>query len=83
MVEDYLHFASAELDESKVITNAMNSILFIFNGRELKDKDDNDKKDKEDEDNDNKEALIGYSLWNENYQLNGLLNLKKKILIKK
>ena len=59
MVEDYLHFASAELDESKVVTNVMSSILFICNGWELKDKDDNDKKDKEDEDNDNKEDLIG------------------------
>ena len=37
----------------------MSSILFICNGWELKDKDDNDKKDKEDEDNDNKEDLIG------------------------
>ena len=57
MVEDYLHFASAELDESKVVTNVMSSILFICNGWEFKDKDDNDKKDKEDEDN--KEDLIG------------------------
>ena len=54
MVEDFLHFASAELDESKVVTNAMSSILFICNGWELKVKDDNDKKDKEDEDNNNK-----------------------------
>ena len=63
MVEDYLHFASAELDESKVVTNVMSSILFICNGWEFKDKDDNDndddKKDKEDDDNDNKEDLIG------------------------
>ena len=58
MVEDYLYFASAELDD----TNAMSSILFICNGQDLKDKDDNDKIDKEDEDNDNKEDLIGYSL---------------------
>ena len=28
MVEDYLHFASAELDESKVVTTVMSSILF-------------------------------------------------------
>ena len=39
MVEDYLHFASSELDESKVVTNVMSSILFISNGWEFKDND--------------------------------------------
>ena len=56
MVEDYLRFASAELDESKVVTNVMSSILFICNGWEIKDneneienednKDKNEEKDK-------------------------------------
>ena len=64
MVEDYLHFASAELDESKVVTNVMSSILFICNGWEIKDKDDENNEDKKDnkeegdDDNDNKEDLI-------------------------
>ena len=40
MVEDYLHFASTELDESKVVTNVMSSITFICNGWEIKDEDD-------------------------------------------
>ena len=47
MVEDHLNFVLAELDESKVVTNAMSPILFICNGFELKDKDYNDKKTKE------------------------------------
>ena len=66
MVEDYLHFASAELDESKVVTNVMSSILFICNGWEIKDKEneniendnnddnDNDNEKNNDNDNDNK-----------------------------
>ena len=64
MVEDYLHFASAELDESKVVTNVMSSILFICNGWEIKDKDDEnnedkkDKKEEDEDDNENKEDLI-------------------------
>ena len=62
MVEDYLHFASAELDESKVVTNVMSSILFICNGWEIKDKEnenieneniENDNNDDNDKDNDN------------------------------
>ena len=55
MVEDYLHFASAELDESKVVTNVMSSILFICNGWEIKDSENeednqnnNNKDDEED-----------------------------------
>ena len=51
MVEDYLHFASAELDESKVVTNVMSSILFICNGWEFKDNEN------ENEDN-NKDIII-------------------------
>jgi hypothetical protein len=50
MVEDYLRFASAELDESKVVTNVMSSILFICNGWEIKD----DENEKENEDNKDK-----------------------------
>ena len=62
MVEDYLHFASAELDESKVVTNVMSSILFICNGWEIKDKEnenieneniENDNNDDNEKDNDN------------------------------
>jgi len=53
MVEDYLRFASAELDESKVVTNVMSSILFICNGWEIKDneneKENEDNKDKNEE----------------------------------
>ena len=53
MVEDYLRFASAELDESKVVTNVMSSILFICNGWEIKDneneKEIEDNKDKNEE----------------------------------
>ena len=44
MVEDYLHFASAELDESKVVTNVMSSILFICNGWEIKDNENEEDK---------------------------------------
>ena len=51
MVEDYLHFASAERDESKVVTNVMSSILFICNGWEFKDNEN------ENEDN-NKDIII-------------------------
>jgi len=54
MVEDYLHFASAELDESKVVTNVMSSILFICNGWEIKDKEnENIENDNNDDNNDN------------------------------
>ena len=53
MVEDYLRFASAELDESKVVTNVMSSILFICNGWEIKDNENEieneDNKDKNEE----------------------------------
>ena len=55
MVEDYLHFASAELDESKVVTNVMSSILFICNGWEFKgnenENDNNEEEEKNDENN--------------------------------
>ena len=57
MVEDYLHFASAELDESKVVTNVMSSILFICNGWEIKenenDEDNDDNKENNIDNNDN------------------------------
>ena len=39
MIEDYLKFASAELDESKVVTNVMSSITFICNGWDISDND--------------------------------------------
>ena len=51
MVEDYLHFASAELDESKVVTNVMSSILFICNGWEIKDSEN----EEENQNNNNKD----------------------------
>jgi hypothetical protein len=40
MIEDYLKYASAELDESKVVTNVMSSITFICNGWDINDNDD-------------------------------------------
>ena len=56
MVEDYLHFASAELDESKVVTNVMSSILFICNGWEIKENEnEEDNKDNINNDDENKE----------------------------
>jgi hypothetical protein len=59
MVEDYLHFASAELDESKVVTNVMSSILFICNGWEFKENEkeneNNEEEEEDNDDNDNKE----------------------------
>ncbi len=59
MVEDYLHFASAELDESKVVTNVMSSILFICNGWEFKgnenENDNNNNEEEEKNDENNKE----------------------------
>ena len=56
MVEDYLHFASAELDESKVVTNVMSAILFICNGWEFKENENENNEEEEDnDDNDNKE----------------------------
>ena len=47
MIEDYLHFASAELDESKVVTNVMSSITFICNGWEINNNDENDIKNED------------------------------------
>ena len=52
MVEDYLHFASAELDESKVVTNVMSSILFICNGWEFKGNENENDNNEEEENND-------------------------------
>ena len=55
IVEDYLRFASAELDESKVVTNVMSAIVFINNGWEIKDDNkkeilvDDEEKEKEKE----------------------------------
>ena len=54
MVEDYLRFASAELDESKVVTNVMSSILFICNGWEIKD-NENEKENEDNKDNNKEE----------------------------
>ena len=57
MVDDYLHFASAELDESKVVTNVMSSILFICNGWEFKgneNENENDNNEEEENNDDNK-----------------------------
>ena len=48
MIEDYLKFASAELDESKVVTNVMSSITFICNGWELNNDNDIKNEDKND-----------------------------------
>jgi hypothetical protein len=47
MIEDYLKFASAELDESKVVTNVMSSITFICNGWEINNNDENDIKNED------------------------------------
>jgi hypothetical protein len=55
MIEDYLHFASGELDESKVVTNVMSSILFICNGWEIKD---NENENENDNEKDNKNGDI-------------------------
>ena len=57
MVQDYLKYASAELDESKVVTNVMSSITFICNGWEISDNDDNNdiKNEIEDKNEDEKE----------------------------
>ena len=55
MVEDYLRFASAELDESKVVTNVMSSILFICNGWEIKDNENENEKEIEDNKDKNEE----------------------------
>ena len=41
MIEDYLKFASTELDESKVVTNVMSSITFICNGWDINENEDN------------------------------------------
>ena len=51
MIEDYLKFASAELDESKVVTNVMSSVTFIINGWEINDNDDDENDIKNDNDN--------------------------------
>ena len=48
MIEDYLKFASTELDESKVVTNVMSSITFICNGWELNNDNDIKNEDKND-----------------------------------
>ena len=53
MVEDYLKYASAELDESKVVTNVMSSITFIVNGWEINDNLDNNEDDENDIKNEN------------------------------
>ena len=51
MIEDYLKFASAELDESKVVTNVMSSVTFIINGWEINDNDDDENDIKNDNEN--------------------------------
>ena len=56
MIEDYLKYASTELDESKVVTNVMSSITFICNGWEIKENDDNnDIKNEIEDKNDDKD----------------------------
>ena len=47
----FLKFASAELDESKVVTNVMSSVTFIINGWEINDNDDDENDIKNDNDN--------------------------------
>ena len=49
MVEDYLKYASAELDESKVVTNVMSSVTFICNGWEINEENEIKNEDKKDE----------------------------------
>ena len=41
MIEDYLKYASTELDESKVVTNVIRQIKYICNRKENSDKDNN------------------------------------------
>ena len=55
MVEDYLKFASAELDESKVVTNVMSSITFICNGWEINEENENEIKNEDKKDEEEKE----------------------------
>ena len=51
MIEDYLRFASAELDESKVVTNVVSSIMFIVNGWEINEKENENENEEENKDN--------------------------------